>query len=199
MCALAGPEPAGTMVAGERCTAFSRAVRTHLGSVRPRLVLDFAIIIAGRHLPGYALGPMACSGTRHTMRDCARPAVPSPVNLLPTTVFSLTLLDGSLLEGPNGPVRGRAGHRCRIALLARWPRLANGRSRVRGLIGLLWPEHPGDAARHLLSESLYVLRKAIGDDAFVAVDDEVALNLAVVESERPWSGWPSAMRRRTTT
>ncbi len=88
-----------------------------------------------------------------------------------------------MLEGANGPVRGRAAHRRRIALLAL---LASSRGRPvarERLIGLLWPEHPGDAARHLLSESLYVLRKALGDKAFVAVGDEVALDPRVVGSD----------------
>jgi DNA-binding SARP family transcriptional activator/TolB-like protein/tetratricopeptide (TPR) repeat protein len=55
-----------------------------------------------------------------------------------------------------------------------------GREKV---LGLLWPEHPGDAARHLLSESLYVLKKALGEGAFVTVGDEVALNGTLVESD----------------
>ena len=69
---------------------------------------------------------------------------------------------------PSGPVTGRAAYRRRIALLAI---LAVARRRPVGrerLIGLLWPEHPADAARHTLSESLYVLRKELGDGAFVA-------------------------------
>ena len=98
-------------------------------------------------------------------------------------MFSLRVLGGALLEGPNGPVRGRPAHRRRIALLAL---LASSRGRPiarEKVIGLLWPEHPGDAARHLLSESLYVLRKALGDQTFVAVGDEIALNPQVVESD----------------
>jgi DNA-binding SARP family transcriptional activator/TolB-like protein len=80
-------------------------------------------------------------------------------------------------------VRGRPAHRRRIALLAI---LAAARGRAVGrekVLGLLWPEHPGDAARHLLSESLYVLRKALGDRAFVTVGDEIALNGGVMESD----------------
>ncbi|HEX5868879.1 MAG TPA: hypothetical protein VFY65_00615, partial [Longimicrobium sp.] len=55
-----------------------------------------------------------------------------------------------------------------------------GRERI---IGLLWPDHRTDAARHLLSESLYVLRKELGEDAFVSAGDEVGLNPAVVLSD----------------
>lgn len=98
-------------------------------------------------------------------------------------VFSLKLLGGAMLEGAGGPIRGRAVHRRRIALLAVLA-AARGRAVRRDkVIGLIWPEHPTDSARHLLSESLYVLRKELGDDAFVVVGDEVALNSAVVSSD----------------
>jgi DNA-binding SARP family transcriptional activator/TolB-like protein/tetratricopeptide (TPR) repeat protein len=98
-------------------------------------------------------------------------------------MFSLRLLGGAMLEGPDGPVRGRAVQRRRIALLAI---LAATRGRPMGrekLVGLLWPEHPGDAARHLLSESLYVLRKALGEGAFRSQGDEVALDPEMVGSD----------------
>jgi DNA-binding SARP family transcriptional activator/TolB-like protein len=51
------------------------------------------------------------------------------------------------------------------------------------LIGLLWPEHAADAARHTLSESLYVLRRELGADLFTSVGDEVALSPAAVCSD----------------
>lgn len=112
-----------------------------------------------------------------TSRRPPRQPFPNPA------LFSLKLLGGALLESADGPVRGRAAHRRRIALLALLA-AAGGRPVAREkLIGLLWPEHPGDAARHLLSEALYVLRKALGDGVFVVVGDEVALNAGVVESD----------------
>ncbi|MET0396677.1 MAG: BTAD domain-containing putative transcriptional regulator, partial [Longimicrobiaceae bacterium] len=98
-------------------------------------------------------------------------------------MFALNLLGGAVLQGRNGPVVGRAAHKRRLALLAI---LAAARERPVGrerIIGLLWPEHPTDAARHLLSESLYVLRKELGEDAFVSAGDEVGLNGAVVRSD----------------
>jgi DNA-binding SARP family transcriptional activator/TolB-like protein len=51
------------------------------------------------------------------------------------------------------------------------------------LIGLLWPEHPTDAARHTLSESLYVLRRELGGELFTSVGDEVALSPAQLRSD----------------
>ncbi|MFL5386705.1 MAG: BTAD domain-containing putative transcriptional regulator [Longimicrobiaceae bacterium] len=85
--------------------------------------------------------------------------------------------------GPSGPLTGRAAYKRRIALLAI---LAIGRRRPVGrdrVIGLLWPEHPADAARHTLSESLYVLRRELGEGAFLAVGDELALAPEVVGTD----------------
>jgi DNA-binding SARP family transcriptional activator/tetratricopeptide (TPR) repeat protein len=106
----------------------------------------------------------------------------------------LNLLGGAALEADGKPVTGRAAHKRRIAILAL---LACARGRALGrekVIGYLWPEHPTDAARHLLSESLYVLRKELGDDAFVAVGDEVGLNGAVVGSDV--SAFEGALERK---
>ncbi|HYJ80379.1 MAG TPA: BTAD domain-containing putative transcriptional regulator [Longimicrobiaceae bacterium] len=98
-------------------------------------------------------------------------------------MFSLKLFGDPLLSGPDGTVTGRAAYRRRLALLGV---LAVARGRPVGrerLIGLLWSEHPGEAARHTLSEALYVLRKELGDDLFASVGDEVALNPAVLGSD----------------
>ncbi len=98
-------------------------------------------------------------------------------------MFALNLLGGAVLEGPDGLVTGRAAHRRRLALLAILS-VARGRPVGRErVIGLLWPDHRTDAARHLLSESLYVLRKELGEDAFVSSGDEVGLNTAVVRCD----------------
>jgi DNA-binding SARP family transcriptional activator/TolB-like protein len=98
-------------------------------------------------------------------------------------MFTLNLLGGAALSGVNGPVDGKAAHKRRIALLAI---LAVARGRTVGrerIIGLLWADHRTAAARHLLSESLYVLRKELGADAFVSAGDEVGLNGAVLRSD----------------
>ena len=98
-------------------------------------------------------------------------------------MFVLKVLGGAALERGGVPVTGRAVHRRRLALLAL---LASARGRMvrrERLIGYLWPEHPGDAARHLLSESLYILRKAVGEDMFVSAGDELALDPATVGSD----------------
>ena len=98
-------------------------------------------------------------------------------------MFVLKVLGGAALERGGTPVTGRAVHRRRMALLAL---LASARGRMvrrERLIGYLWPEHPGDAARHLLSESLYILRKTVGEDLFVSAGDELSLDPAVLRSD----------------
>ncbi|HEX8211696.1 MAG TPA: BTAD domain-containing putative transcriptional regulator [Longimicrobium sp.] len=98
-------------------------------------------------------------------------------------MFTLNLLGGAAFQGRNGPVTGKAAHTRRVALLAI---LAAARGRTVGrerIIGLLWPEHRTAAARHLLSESLYVLRKELGENAFVSSGDEVGLNGEILQSD----------------
>ncbi|HLM68225.1 MAG TPA: BTAD domain-containing putative transcriptional regulator, partial [Longimicrobium sp.] len=93
------------------------------------------------------------------------------------------VLGDPVLRRDGAPVTGRAAYRRRLALLAI---LAAARGRPVGrerLIGLLWPEHAADAARHTLSESLYILRKELGEQTFVSLGDEVALNPEVVGSD----------------
>ncbi|HET7230785.1 MAG TPA: BTAD domain-containing putative transcriptional regulator [Longimicrobium sp.] len=98
-------------------------------------------------------------------------------------VYLLHLLGSPVIQGPDGPVTGRASYRRRVALLSILA-LARGRPVGRErIIGLLWPEHPSDGARHALSEALYVLRKDLSDELFVLVGDEVALNPAVMGSD----------------
>ncbi|HLM69698.1 MAG TPA: hypothetical protein VK358_19300, partial [Longimicrobium sp.] len=98
-------------------------------------------------------------------------------------MFTLNLLGGAAFHGHDGPVEGRAAHRRRVALLAI---LAVARGRTVGrerIVGLMWPEQTAARARHLLSESLYVLRKELGADAFISAGDEVGLNGGVVTSD----------------
>ncbi|CAA9368583.1 MAG: hypothetical protein AVDCRST_MAG68-5255 [uncultured Gemmatimonadetes bacterium] len=98
-------------------------------------------------------------------------------------MFSLNVLGGASLEGDAGPVTGRAAHKRRVALLAILA-AARGRPVARErIVGLLWSEHPTDAARRLLSESLYVVRKELEEEVFISTGDEVALNGAVVRSD----------------
>ena len=97
----------------------------------------------------------------------------------------LRLFGGARLESDGSPVRGRAAHRRRLgllALLANAP-VPSGRVSRERITGLLWPESSPDAARKLLSESLYVLRKELGEGALVAAGDELSLDGTVLPSD----------------
>jgi DNA-binding SARP family transcriptional activator/TolB-like protein len=113
---------------------------------------------------------------------CDAPVFPLRVKQFPP-VISIHVLGAPVVRRPDGPVTGRAAHRRRLALLAI---LAAARGRPVGrerIIGLLWPDNPADAARHTLSEGLYILRKELGEGSFVAVGDEVGLDPARVRSD----------------
>ncbi|HUF35271.1 MAG TPA: BTAD domain-containing putative transcriptional regulator [Gemmatimonadales bacterium] len=95
-------------------------------------------------------------------------------------MFRLKLFGGASIESGAGVLAGRSAQRRRLAVLALLA-MARGRPLSRDkLIGYLWPESDGEKARRLLSESLYVLRKALGEDALVAAGDELRLDPAVV-------------------
>ena len=97
--------------------------------------------------------------------------------------YSIHVLGDPVLQGPHGPMAGRAAHKRRLAVLAI---LAVARGRPVGrerLLGLLWPEQTAESARHSLSEAIYVLRKELGDDALLPAGGDVALNGEVVGSD----------------
>ncbi|HEX2188229.1 MAG TPA: BTAD domain-containing putative transcriptional regulator, partial [Longimicrobiaceae bacterium] len=97
--------------------------------------------------------------------------------------FIVVTLGGAQVEGPSGPLSGRAAHRRRIALLALLAAPPAGSLTREKVIGWLWPECDGERARHRLSVSLSAIRKEMGEDAFVTAGDELSLNPAVVRSD----------------
>ncbi len=97
----------------------------------------------------------------------------------------LKLLGGVAVEGPAGPLSGRAVQRHRLALLAI---LATGQARGRGssrekLIAYLWPEAGPERGRPLLSDSVYRINQAVGGEAIVAVGEELRLVDGMVSSD----------------
>lgn len=95
-------------------------------------------------------------------------------------MYSLRLLGVISLEGPSGPVSGRVTQRRRLALLALLGAAGDrGWTRDR-LVGLLWPEASDGQARHLLSDSLYVIRQALDGDGVSASGDVLRLNAEAV-------------------
>ena len=94
-------------------------------------------------------------------------------------VASLTLFGSPRFSRPDGsPLTGRAVQRHRIGLLAllasAYPR---GRARE-AVMAMLWPDHDTVSARKLLNQSVYVLRRTLGDDAIVSDFDELRLDTA---------------------
>jgi len=92
----------------------------------------------------------------------------------------LALLGPVSLTGPRGPLMRRASQQRRIALLsllAGSPGGSLGRDRV---LALLWPERDERSARHLLADSLYILRQALGGDAITASSETLHLSADLV-------------------
>jgi DNA-binding SARP family transcriptional activator/tetratricopeptide (TPR) repeat protein len=98
-------------------------------------------------------------------------------------MFRLKLLGGALIEGPAGPMSGRVAQRRRLALLA-CVAASRGRPISRDkLMALLWPEADPDRARHLLSDSIYLIRKELGDAAVVTAGADLRLDQSVISSD----------------
>lgn len=98
-------------------------------------------------------------------------------------MFTLRLLGTASIEGPDGPVAGRAAQGRRLALLALLA-LGRGRALTRDkLVALLWPDATPERARPQLSDALYILRGALGEEAVRSVGDDLSLNPAVVTSD----------------
>src|SRR4029078_1683014 len=88
----------------------------------------------------------------------------------------LLLLGPVSLTGPTDSLLRRASQQRRMALLAlvaSSPDASISRDRV---LGLLWPDRDERTARHLLADSLYVLRQALGDEAIIATAESVRLS-----------------------
>jgi len=98
-------------------------------------------------------------------------------------VLHLRVLGGLSLHTPEGEVHGRAGQRRRLAILAML-RMARSRlvSRDR-LITLLWPEANTKDARHLLADSIHVLRTELGEDLILGLGDDLAVNEARLDCD----------------
>ena len=93
----------------------------------------------------------------------------------------LKLFGGASLERDGRQLTGRATRGHRLALLAL---LAGGRplSRDKALL-LLWPESDAERGRRMLSDTLYLIRSALGDEVVQAAGDELRLNPELVTSD----------------
>jgi DNA-binding SARP family transcriptional activator len=90
-------------------------------------------------------------------------------------MIDLRLLGGFAIMVDDAPLSGRAAQRHRLALLA-----LLGASRTEPvsrekLADYLWPE-AGPRGRHLLSNSVHLIRKALGEEAVLGTADALRLN-----------------------
>jgi TolB-like protein/DNA-binding SARP family transcriptional activator len=100
-------------------------------------------------------------------------------------VYHVKLLAAASIDGPAGPLTGRAVQRRRLALLAI---LATGQARGRGvgrekLVAYLWPEADCERGRPLLSDSVYRINQAVEGEAIIAMGDELRLNPDIISSD----------------
>jgi TolB-like protein/DNA-binding SARP family transcriptional activator len=91
-------------------------------------------------------------------------------------MIAVKLFAGACLQDGNGPLTGPPAQRNRLALLALLAGSYPGALTRDRLIAWLWPERAMEPARNLLSQSVYVLRKALGDDAIQSAGEELRLN-----------------------
>ncbi len=98
-------------------------------------------------------------------------------------MFVLRLFGGLSISDAEGPLSGRAFQRRRLALLALLSAAPAGTSSRDKLIAYLWPESGDEQARHLLSVTVYELRKALGEEALLSVGDDLRLNSEVIRSD----------------
>ena len=78
---------------------------------------------------------------------------------------------------------GRSTQRKRLALLALLAAARNGGISRDKIIAYLWPESEEDQSRHALSQTIYALRRELGEQAIIAGIDDLRLNHEVVPSD----------------
>jgi DNA-binding SARP family transcriptional activator len=92
-------------------------------------------------------------------------------------VLSRVALFGPVsLTGPKGVSLRRASQQRRIALLALVASSPGGAISRDRLLGVLWPDRDERTARHLLADSIYVLRKTLGERSIVASGETLQLS-----------------------
>jgi len=95
----------------------------------------------------------------------------------------LTLLGPVGLSVATGASSRRASQQRRIALLAVLASAPDGSASRDRLLGLLWPDRDERGARHLLADSLYVLRQTLRNEAIAVSGDSVRLSPDLVWSD----------------
>ena len=98
-------------------------------------------------------------------------------------MLRLRTFGGVTIEGPDGPLGGAAAQRRMLAILSVLAVAGDrGVSRDR-LLTLLWPEGEPERSRHALTQSLYHLKRALGQDDAVISSGDLRLNPEVISSD----------------
>jgi TolB-like protein/DNA-binding SARP family transcriptional activator len=98
-------------------------------------------------------------------------------------MIAVKLFAGACLQDGHRPLTGPPAQRSRLALLALLAGSYPGALTRDRLIAWLWPDRKTGPARNLLSQSIYVLRKALGDDAIQSAGEELSLNPDIVSCD----------------
>lgn len=95
--------------------------------------------------------------------------------------FVFRTLGRVVLLGADGPVRGRAVQRRRLAVLSMLAAAPDGIASRDRIVGRIWSDAEQGTGRRLLSDALYALRKALGEAAILSLGhEEIRLNGKVV-------------------
>jgi DNA-binding SARP family transcriptional activator len=98
-------------------------------------------------------------------------------------MFTLSLLGGATIAGPDGPLSGRIAQRRQLALLAYLAVQGDRPTSRDKLLAVLWPESAAERARHNLADAVYLIRKTLGDESVLTVGDDLVLSRDRVESD----------------
>jgi DNA-binding SARP family transcriptional activator/TolB-like protein len=95
----------------------------------------------------------------------------------------LRLLSGLRLEIDGIPAKGKAAQRRRLAILAMLAASPSGSVSRERLIFHLWPDASPDAGRRLLNESVYVLRRELGEHTITSAGADLVLDRSRLPSD----------------
>lgn len=98
-------------------------------------------------------------------------------------MLTLQLFGGCTLVSNGEAVAGPAGQRRRLALLALIAASPNRSVSRDKLVAYFWPDEDRDRARHFLSDSLFRLRKTLGNDVVLTAGDDVRVNAELVNTD----------------
>ncbi len=109
----------------------------------------------------------------------------APRQRLPSARFVLRLLTfgGLSLVNDGAPVTGAASQRSRLALLALLATAGPAGVAREKVLACLWPESDDERARHALKQSVYALRRDLGNENAIAGTTTLTLDPTIVASD----------------